>query len=335
MIDLPAGLRTALTLGVLAVLLLVMLTWGWSNATAPLPGGGEAEDSGVCEPWTVVEGERLDASQVEVTILNAGSREGLAGAVMDGFVERGFREGTSSNAPRDTEVAKVQVWAADKRDPAVVLVRSVLPKPSPVREAPVDLVDLPGVVAGVSSVPARSRRSSLYAAAASSMVGAEPPYCFGSHQAPAGRSDSGAARMQRSSICSMRVLSSAVSAAGSSPVGCIGSPTSMSMRWCRDRSSLRPLARMRWVPHTTIGISGTSASAAMRTAPDLRSLMRKLWEIVASGKIPTSSPFRRASTAVRMEAAPASRSTSRCPKDRMNGPPTGLAKISFFAMNRV
>ncbi|WP_292606164.1 LytR C-terminal domain-containing protein [Nocardioides sp. REDSEA-S30_B4] len=151
MIDLPAGLRTALTLGVLAVLLLVMLAWGWSNATAPLPGRGEAEDSGVCEPWTVVEGERLDASQVEVTILNAGSREGLAGAVMDGFVERGFREGTSSNAPRDTEVAKVQVWAADKRDPAVVLVRSVLPKPSPVREAPVDLVDLPGVVVVVGN----------------------------------------------------------------------------------------------------------------------------------------------------------------------------------------
>ena len=151
MIDLPAGLRTALTLGVLAVLLLVMLTWGWSNATAPLPGSGEAEDSGVCEPWTVMEGERLDAAQVEVTILNAGSREGLAGAVMDGFVERGFREGTSSNAPAETEVAKVQVWAADKRDPAVVLVRSVLPKPSPVREAPTDLIDLPGVVVVVGN----------------------------------------------------------------------------------------------------------------------------------------------------------------------------------------
>ena len=149
MIDLPAGLRTALTLGVLAVLLLVMLTWGWSNATAPLPGGGEAEDSGVCEPWTVVEGERLAAAQVEVTILNAGTRDGLAGAVMDGFVERGFREGTSSNAPRDTEVAKVQVWAADKRDPAVVLVRSVLPPWG--GETAVDLVDLPGVVVVVGN----------------------------------------------------------------------------------------------------------------------------------------------------------------------------------------
>ena len=151
MIDLSAGLRTALTLGVLAVLLLVMLTWGWSNATAPLPGSDEPEEAGACEPWTVVEGEQLDAAQVEVTILNAGTREGLAGAVMDGFLERGFREGTSSNAPRDTEVAKVQVWAADKRDPAVVLVRSVLPKPAPVREAPVDLVDLPGVVVVVGN----------------------------------------------------------------------------------------------------------------------------------------------------------------------------------------
>ena len=85
--------------------------------------------------------------------------------MMDGFLERGFREGTSGNAPRDTEVAKVQVWAADKRDPAVVLVRSVLPKPAPVREAPVDLVDLPGVVVVVGNDfgDLREGRSSLTA----------------------------------------------------------------------------------------------------------------------------------------------------------------------------
>ena len=88
MIDLSAGLRTALTLGVLAVLLLVMLTWGWSNATAPLPGSDEPEEAGACEPWTVVEGEQLDAAQVEVTILNAGTREGLAGAPARGWPGR-------------------------------------------------------------------------------------------------------------------------------------------------------------------------------------------------------------------------------------------------------
>ena len=83
-----------------------------------------------------------------------------------------------------------------------------------------------------------------------------------------------------------------------------------------------------------MGMSGTSASAAIRTAPDFSSLMRKLWEMVASGKMPTSSPARSASTAVRIEAAPDSRSTSRWPKLRMNGPPT-REKVSFLAMKRV
>lgn len=165
MIDLPAPVRTALTLGVLGLLLVVMLTWGWSSATAPLPGSSDDDTTGACEPWTVAEGEQLDASQVEVTILNAGSREGLAGAVMDGFVERGFREGSAGNAPRDTEVAKAQIWASDRRDPAVSLVRSVLPKPARVVEAPVETLDLPGVVVVVGNDfgDLRRGRSSLTA----------------------------------------------------------------------------------------------------------------------------------------------------------------------------
>jgi hypothetical protein len=143
---LPATLRSALTLGVLGVLLLLMLVWGWSSATAPLPGS--EDDQGACEPFTVVAGERLDSSQVEVSILNAGNREGLAGEVMDGFVERGFREGSSGNAPTGTEVAKVQIWAADRRDPAVELVRSALPQPAPV----VDIeINAPGVVVVVGN----------------------------------------------------------------------------------------------------------------------------------------------------------------------------------------
>lgn len=157
---LTPSLRSALTLGVLGLLLLVMLLWGWSAATAPLPGSGE--DPGACRPFTVVEGERLDSSQVEVSILNAGNREGLAGVVMDGFVERGFRQGSSGNAPRGTEVAKVQVWASDRRDPAVELVRSQLPKPAPVVDTE---VGAPGVVVVVGNDfgELRSARTSITA----------------------------------------------------------------------------------------------------------------------------------------------------------------------------
>ncbi|GAA4809681.1 hypothetical protein GCM10025786_12300 [Nocardioides caeni] len=89
------------------------------------------------------------------------------------------------------------------------------------------------------------------------------------------------------------------------------------------------------MPHTTIGTSGTSAFAAIRTAPVFSSLIRKLWEIVASGKMPTTSPARRAASARAIDSRPAARSTLMCPKVFMNGPPTGWSKISFFAMKRV
>lgn len=144
--DLTAPLRSALTLAVLGALLLLMLVWGWSSATAPLPGS--EEDQGACEPFTVVAGERLDSSQVEVSILNAGNREGLAGEVMDAFEERGFRPGSSGNAPTGTEVAKVQIWASDRRDPAVELVRSALPQPAPVVDTE---INAPGVVVVVGN----------------------------------------------------------------------------------------------------------------------------------------------------------------------------------------
>lgn len=142
MTPLPAPLRSGLTLGVLAALVVVGLLWGWSAATAPLPGSDDGAD-GSCDPVTVEAGDRVRTEQVVVSVLNAGSREGLAGEVMDAFVERGFRTGASGNAPSGTEVARVQVWAADRRDPAVALVRSALRKPVPVVDTD---VNAPGVV---------------------------------------------------------------------------------------------------------------------------------------------------------------------------------------------
>ena len=49
----------------------------------------------------------------------------------------------------------------------------------------------------------------------------------------------------------------------------------------------------RWVPHSATGTIGTPASAAIRTAPVLSSLSSMAREIVASGKMPTTSPARR------------------------------------------
>jgi len=53
-----------------------------------------------------------------------------------------------------------------------------------------------------------------------------------------------------------------------------------------------PLVHRRWVPHSATGMSGTFADAARRFAPDFSSLIVKERLIVASGKMPTTSPDR-------------------------------------------
>ena len=76
-------------------------------------------------------------------------------------------------------------------------------------------------------------------------------------------------------------------------------PTTIRTGVPRVRSRLRPLVKIRWLPQTTHGSSGTPASSAIRAAPVLNSLSSQLSEIVASGKTPTISPRRSASTASR------------------------------------
>ena len=89
------------------------------------------------------------------------------------------------------------------------------------------------------------------------------------------------------------MCSSAVSATGSSPVGYIGSPTRIPIVLPREKSRGWSLVISRWVPHSATGIRGTPAWAAILVAPDFSSLTSKEREIVASGKIPTTSPASR------------------------------------------
>lgn len=121
--NLDARLRSLLTLGVLALLLVVGAAWGWSAATKPFPGAVETPP---CVDTTVKEGSRLFADRVVVSVLNASRREGLAGRTMQLLVEDGFVSGSTGNAPRGTDVAYAQVWAETAANPAVRLVRSRL-----------------------------------------------------------------------------------------------------------------------------------------------------------------------------------------------------------------
>lgn len=120
---LSQGARTALTLAVLCLLLVVAAIWGWNATTKPLPA---KVDSPICVTTPVSAGSDLYRQQVTVSVYNAGQRDGLAGRTMQLFVDAGFSEGTSGNA-RSAKVRRVAIWTTEPESPAVQLVASYLP----------------------------------------------------------------------------------------------------------------------------------------------------------------------------------------------------------------
>ena len=115
--------KTALTLGVLAVLVLVGVTWGWSSLSKPFPHQATPKD---CYPKRVEPGDRVSAPQVTVSVYNASERVGLAGRTMSAFEDQGFGAGKVGNAPKGTAVVYAQIWTEDRHNPAVRLVASRL-----------------------------------------------------------------------------------------------------------------------------------------------------------------------------------------------------------------
>jgi len=113
-----AGLRTALTLGVLALLLVVAALNAFAALTEPFP---EDEPVAICEDTTIPAGTEVSRDQVVVSVFNGSKRSGLAGATSAQLAERGFVEGTVGDSPRPA--ATTQIWSSDPTNPAVVLVQ--------------------------------------------------------------------------------------------------------------------------------------------------------------------------------------------------------------------
>jgi hypothetical protein len=114
--------RSATTLGVLAALCVIGLMLGIRALTADLPGSIIREPGPACETRTVQKGGKVRPADVLVSVFNAGTRSGRASRTMTQLQERGFAAGESGNAPRGTDVKRVQVWVDDPDNPAARLV---------------------------------------------------------------------------------------------------------------------------------------------------------------------------------------------------------------------
>lgn len=84
------AVKSALTLGVLTLLVVVAAVWGWAALTEPLP---QEEPVVICEDTAVATGEEVRRDQVVVSVFNGSGRSGLAGATSAQLAERGFVEG--------------------------------------------------------------------------------------------------------------------------------------------------------------------------------------------------------------------------------------------------
>lgn len=158
--SLTARARTLATMLGLVVVLLVGVAWAWAAVTEPFP---EDEEATTCTSTSVAEGEKVYPDQVTVSVLNGGDREGLANRTMTELVNAGLDKGDLGNAPEDTDVSGVQIWAENPKNPAVRLVVSFLGKDAKVvrREPPLAGVNVvvgenfPGVTEGRKSVAAQ------------------------------------------------------------------------------------------------------------------------------------------------------------------------------------
>lgn len=118
-----ARLKSLVTLLGLGVLLLAAALWGWAAVSEPLP---ERAGPAVCVDRAFASGEPVRRADVTVSVLNAGTRTGLAGLTLDLFVDAGFAEGTADDAPDGSRVRAVEIWTEDPTNPAVQLVAAQL-----------------------------------------------------------------------------------------------------------------------------------------------------------------------------------------------------------------
>lgn len=166
-------IRSLITLGVLAALLVVGAGYGWTALTQPFSSSTSRTDA-VCNPVDVAAGDEVTPEQVTVSVLNAGSEGGLAGRTSQAFADAGFGVGSLDNAPADAKVKRAVIWTTDRTSPAAQLIASRIGKRIGVRERD---SGLPGITVVVGDAFGRlvKGRPSVIAADDTTICSPPPP----------------------------------------------------------------------------------------------------------------------------------------------------------------
>jgi hypothetical protein len=122
-VDTKARARSAVTLGVLAVLFMIGVAWAWSSVTDPFP---EKVEQPACTDSPISAGDRITPGAVLVNVLNASTTEGLAGETMDALVRKGFAEGAKGNTSASPGGSGAMIWTTDTGSPAAKLLRTYI-----------------------------------------------------------------------------------------------------------------------------------------------------------------------------------------------------------------
>jgi hypothetical protein len=131
-------LTTGVTLLALVILLGGMGYYGLKSVLAPLPGGSSSSKKPCSDSEKQVQ-RFLSRGEVQVSVFNAGTRDGLASKTLEKLEAAGFRVGNSGNAPRSAEVRRAVVWTTQPNDTSARLVALSLGKRTRVEVTQTDL----------------------------------------------------------------------------------------------------------------------------------------------------------------------------------------------------
>lgn len=119
-------LATGVTLVVTVALAIGMAVWGYHALTSPLPKDSTASPSSCSSSETTTVKKWLYRKDVQISVYNAGGRDGEASQTLTALGDLGFVAGQAANAPSSLHVRRAVVLATKADDPAAKLVAANL-----------------------------------------------------------------------------------------------------------------------------------------------------------------------------------------------------------------